>query len=88
MGIEFASHTAEQRTETENFIQFLTSRPGVQPELLVAPHKLVSAPEVQIRQSDEVEDALLDLLRNHESFSQEMFLETLRKQRNGDFVQS
>jgi CheY-like chemotaxis protein len=88
MGIEFASHTAEQRAETENFIQFLTNRPGIQPELLVSPNKLVSASEVQIRQSDEVEDALLDLLRNHESFSQEMFLETLRKQRNADFVQS
>jgi hypothetical protein len=30
---------------------------------------------------------LLDLLRNHESLSEEMFLETLRGQRNAEFVQ-
>ncbi len=38
--------------------------------------------------SEEFEDALLDLLRNHESFSEEMFLQALRSQRSVDLVES
>ena len=36
----------------------------------------------------EDEDPLLDLLRNHESFSEEMFLEALKSQRSPDVVES
>jgi CheY-like chemotaxis protein len=80
MGVEFASRTAEQRAQTENFIQFLTSSPGVQPELRVSPQAFGHGAESFCAPSDDVDDALLDLLRNHESFSQEMFLETLHGQ--------
>ncbi len=88
MGIEFAVRTAGQRRQTETFIQFLTSRPGIHPELLVSPHTLASEAELSGAQANDMDDPLLDLLRNHESFSQEMFLETLRSQRNSQFVES
>ena len=41
MGIEFPSRTQEQRTKVGDLIQFLTSRPGTQPELLISPRSLV-----------------------------------------------
>jgi CheY-like chemotaxis protein len=87
MGVEFSMLTAEQRRQTEDFIQFLTSRPGVQPRLAVAPQALASE-EPHVGADDCIEDPLLDLLRNHESFSEEMFLDALRNQRNPDFVES
>jgi DNA-binding response OmpR family regulator len=86
MGIEFAAHASER---AENFIQFLSSRPGIEPQLLVSPQPLdAAAPDTYSAHRDDVEDSLLDLLRNHESFSEEMFLEALRSQRNAEFVQS
>ena len=85
MGIEFALRSTTERHQTENFIQFLASRPGVQPELLASP---ANAAENFSAPSDDVEDPLLDLLRNHESFSEEMFLQALRSQRNEQLVQS
>ena len=90
MGIEFAMCTAAQRKQTEEFINFLTCRPGVEPALRVVPQAL-KADEDAAQVSDfdsEMEDPLLDLLRNHHSFSEEMFLEALRSQRSGDFVES
>ena len=86
MGVEFAAHTSEQRKQREDFISFLTSRPGVQPELLVAPQELGSADEKNYQGSDDVDDALLDLLRNHEAFSEEMFLQALQSQRTAEMV--
>jgi CheY-like chemotaxis protein len=88
MGVEFAVRTAEQRRHTETFIQFLTSRPGISPELLVSPQTLAPASDAICVQADDVDDPLLDLLRNHESFSEEMFLQTLRSQRRSAFVGS
>jgi DNA-binding response OmpR family regulator len=94
MGVEFAVHTDEQRQQTEGFISFLTSRPGVQPELRVAPQALTADEENTFLQADEttasaeIEDALLDLLRHHESFSEDMFLQALRSQRSAEFVES
>jgi hypothetical protein len=87
MGIEFATRTAEQRQQTERFIHFLVARPGVQPQLLIAPQALSAHTESLCVQSDDVEDSLLDLIRNHESFSEEMFLQALRSQRNAEFVE-
>ena len=85
MGIEFAGHSSER---AENFIQFLSSRPGVEPALLVSANTLeAAAPDTHGACREDVEDPLLDLLRNHESFSEEMFLEALRSQRNAEFVQ-
>jgi DNA-binding response OmpR family regulator len=90
MGVEFAVRTAEQRRQTEEFIQFLTSRPEVRPQLRVAPKP--SERESEGETIDEydtgMEDPLLDLLRNHESFSEEMFLEALKSQRSPQVVES
>lgn len=88
MGVEFANRTAEQRRQTEGFIQFLTARPGVQPQLLVSPQALAAEQHALCATSDDVEDPLLELLRNHESFSEEMFLQALRSQRGAEFVES
>jgi hypothetical protein len=72
--------TAEQHRKTEVFIRSLRNQPGNEPELLASlwtlpPKENNSAP------SPELDDPLLDLLRNHESLSEEMFLETLQSQR-------
>jgi len=37
--------------------------------------------------SDDLEDPLLDLIRNHQAFSEEMFLQTLKSQRSAEFVE-
>jgi hypothetical protein len=86
MGIEFAAGSSGQRTQTEKFIQFLTSRPGIDPQLSVTPHNAENPHEAYDQQNDDVDDPLLDLLRNHESFSEEMFVEALRSQRGAEFV--
>ena len=86
MGIEFAAGAAEQRAQTENFIHFLTSRPGVDPQLLVAPSAQEITGGAYGSQRPDIEDPLLDLLRNHESFSEEVFAEALRSQRSAEFV--
>jgi DNA-binding response OmpR family regulator len=86
MGIEFAADASQPSRETENFIQFLTSRPGIRPALMVSPHTRDAEQDVYGTQSHDVDDPLLDLLRNHESFSEEVFLEALRSQRNAEFV--
>src|SRR5207237_6784026 len=67
MGIEFASRTAEQREAVGNFIDFLTTRPGTCPELLVAPRAL-TAREDHDHSGAAItygtQDSLLVLLRN------------------------
>jgi CheY-like chemotaxis protein len=87
MGIEFASRTAEQRQQVETFIEFLTSRPGTLPELLVTPRAL-TAPrgDYENNHAEELEDPLLELLRDHEGLSQDEFLGALRKQRHSEEV--
>jgi hypothetical protein len=82
MGIEFTLRTPEQHRKTEAFIRSLGRQPGNEPELLaslwtVSPKENNSAPPA------ELDDPLLDLLRNHESLSEEIFLESLQNQRNG-----
>jgi len=87
MGIEFASRTADERAQVARFIGFLTSRPGTLPELLITPRALTAGddyPEGPAK--EELDDPLLELLRSHESLSQEEFLQQLRKQRNGEEV--
>ncbi|MGH9512824.1 MAG: PilZ domain-containing protein [Terriglobales bacterium] len=78
MGIEFASRTEAQRDQVQNLLNLLTSCPGTLPKLTVAPRALCGA---ENRESDMLDDALLQLLRNHESFSQEEFLRELQLQR-------
>ncbi len=91
MGIEFVSRTAEQREQVGNFIDFLTSRPGTLPDLLITPRALVAQAEnhdAQSEQPREVDDPLLQLLRSHETLSQEDFLHQLRQQRSSAAVAS
>ena len=87
MGIEFASGASEQRAQTDKFIHFLGSRPGMGPEVVVAPHPGKPAPDAYGSHDEDLDDPLLDLLRNHESFNEEIFIEALRKQRSAEFVQ-
>jgi DNA-binding response OmpR family regulator len=90
MGIEFAARTEEQRSQVESFINFLTSRPGTTPQLLITPRAL-AAPDGHSYPSASpagTEDSLLDLLRQHEALSQEEFLQELRRQRSSEEVAS
>jgi CheY-like chemotaxis protein len=91
MGLEFASGTEEQREHVGNFINFLTSRPGTVPQLLITPKALAAADDGDYRdgkQSGEPDDLLLDLLNRADSLSQEQFLQELRQQRNSEEVAS
>lgn len=88
MGVEFAVQTESQRRQTEEFIQFLTSRPGVMPELLVSPEKIAPPQNSSSLRSQDVDDPLLDLLRNHQSFTEEAFLQVLSSQRGSELVSS
>lgn len=87
MGLEFASRTREQRDRVSNFIDFLTSQPGTQPELLITPRSLAVG-NTYDAPADDIEDPLLELLRGHELLSQEEFLEKLHKQRSTEAVSS
>lgn len=90
MGIEFASRTQEDRDQVARFIEFLTSRPGTQPELLISPRSLLGTQgeDEQPEGGSELEDSLLHLLRHHETLSQDEFLQELRNQRNSEEVTS
>ena len=87
MGIEFTRQTAEQYREMESFILSLSSQSGEEPELLVSPRGM-SSEHSQDDAASELHDPLLDLLRNHGSFSQEMFLENLQSQRTGQTLET
>jgi DNA-binding response OmpR family regulator len=88
MGIEFAARTAEQRTQVESFIGFLSSRPGTTPELLIMPRALSAHADASAEEqrAEELDDPLLDLLRNQQSLGQEEFLQALRRQRSKEEV--
>jgi hypothetical protein len=91
MGIEFASGTEEQREQVGTFINFLTSRPGTLPQLLITPRALTASDDEDYRSShtsDEPEDLLLGLLIRADSLSQEEFLQELRQQRSSEEVAS
>jgi PilZ domain-containing protein len=92
MGVEFPSRTTEQRETVAHFIEFLTSRPGTLPELLISP-KLLVADENQFATAgtpgeEHLEDPLLDLLRGAQSLSKNQFLAELHRQRNSEAVAS
>ena len=82
MGLEFPSRTSEQREKVGEFIEFLTSRPGTTPQLLISPRCLV-ADQAQFPGSDaELNDPLLELLRRGPSLDPDEFFTELRQQRN------
>jgi hypothetical protein len=95
MGVEFPSRTAEQRAQVENLISLLRNTPQTMLELNVSPRALVADltqfehPELpQAESSDEMEDALLELLRNGPSMQQDDFLAELHRQRTPEGVAS
>ncbi len=87
MGIEFPSHTTEERGQVASFIGFLSSRPGTMPELLITPRAFTAAEQTENSISasgEELEDPLLDLLGRADSLSQEDFLQQLQQQRSSE----
>jgi len=91
MGIEFAARTTDERAQVARFIGFLTSRPGMYPALLITPRTLSAADDYDQPEplpAEELEDSLLELLRDHESLNQEEFLQRLRQQRSSEEVAS
>jgi CheY-like chemotaxis protein len=83
MGIEFITENADHARKIDLFIRSLSS----QPDLLAAPRPFSSA-KAQPTPSSNVEDPLLELLRNHESLTHEMFMETLQSQRSGQILET
>jgi CheY-like chemotaxis protein len=82
MGVEFASRTDQERAQVEKFIEFLAGTPGVRPALEITPRTLMAAEDVAGNSTEAPDDPLLDLLRRHESLTQEEFLAELHRQRN------
>lgn len=89
MGLEFVTASSDQPHERVSFIEFLASQPGMVPEVSVVPRALraddSSLPKAESQESD---DSLLNLVRNHLPFSQEDFLRELQSQRSGEAVAS
>jgi CheY-like chemotaxis protein len=93
MGVEFPSRTAEQRAQVGNLISFLRGCPESMLELSVSPRALEAdlsqfeheaEPDVEV--AEELEDPLLELLRQGSSLQQDDFLEELRRQRSSESV--
>ncbi len=92
MGIEFPSRTPEQRAQVGNLISFLRSCPESMLELSVSPRAL-RADLTQFEHDEaaddiveDLDDPLLELLRQGSGFQQDEFLEELRRQRSGESV--
>jgi hypothetical protein len=90
MGIEFPSRTDQQRQAVADFIEFLTSQPGTTPQLEISPRAL-AATAVESNDSsvdtEEAEDALLELIRTGNGLEEEAFLDHLHRQRTADVAQ-
>jgi hypothetical protein len=95
MGVEFPSRTAEQRAQVGNLINFLRNCPETMLELIVSPRALVAdltqfqPDDTQPAQAgEELEDALLELLRRGATLQQEDFLAELSRQRTPEDLAS
>jgi len=91
MGIEFVARTTDEQAQVARFIGFLTSRPGTFPVLLITPRTLAGCDpydQSETTLTEELEDPLLELLRSHDQFNQEEFLQRLRQQRSSEEVTS
>ena len=91
MGVEFPSRTSEQRAQVGNLISFLRSCPETMLELDISPCALVADlsqfehdETPQLEAGDDMEDTLLDLLRNGITLQQDKFLAELRRQRTSE----
>jgi len=95
MGVEFPSRTPEQRALVSNLISLLRSCPESMLELSVSPRALTADLSQFERTRDsrgetpeDLEDPLLELLRQGSALQQDDFLEELSRQRSGESVSS
>lgn len=95
MGVEFPSRTAEQRAQVGNLINFLRSCPQTIPDLIISPRALLAdltqfEPEDGPRAegTDDLEDALLELIRRGTTLQQVDFLAELSRQRTPEDLAS
>ena len=95
MGVEFPSRTPEQRAQVGNLISFLRSCPESMLEMSVSPRALTadlsqfeSAPGAgnELAENEDLQDPLLELLRQATTMQEDVFLEELRRQRSGETV--
>jgi DNA-binding response OmpR family regulator len=93
MGVEFPSRTQEQRAQVGNLISLLRSCPESMLELSVSPRALTAdlsqferAPEPGDGAAEDLDDPLLELLRQASKLQQDEFLVELRHQRSGESV--
>jgi CheY-like chemotaxis protein len=93
MGVEFPSRTPEQRAQVENLISVLRKSPEAMLELYVSPRSLTadlkefeSGPTAADETGEEMEDSLLQLLREGTKLQQDDFLLELRRQRGEPVV--
>jgi len=95
MGVEFPSRTPEQRAQVGNLIGFLRGSPESMLEMSVSPKALTAdlsqfeaAPEAanHTPEDEQLQDPLLELLRQATAMQQDDFLEELRRQRSGETV--
>jgi c-di-GMP-binding flagellar brake protein YcgR len=94
MGVEFPSRTTEQRAQVGNLISFLRSCPESMLEMSVSPRALTadlsqfeSAPGAgELAENEDLQDPLLELLRQATTMQEDDFLEELRRQRSGETV--
>ncbi|MGA8270670.1 MAG: PilZ domain-containing protein [Candidatus Sulfotelmatobacter sp.] len=95
MGVEFPSRTPEQRAQVGNLISFLRGCPESMLEMSVSPRALAAdlsqfehgpAIESETQEDEEMQDPLLELLRNATTMQQDDFLDELHRQRSGESV--
>src|SRR5271170_808557 len=93
MGVEFPSRTPEQRAQVGNLISVLRGCRDSKLELGVSPRALTAdlsqferSPETTDGSGDDLEDPLLELLRQGRELQPDDFLAELRRQRSGEAV--
>ena len=97
MGVEFPSRTPEQRAQVGNLISFLRGCPESMLEMSVSPRALTAdlsqfesvagdAHEPLEEDEEELQDPLLELLRQATTMQEDDFLEELRRQRSAESV--
>ena len=98
MGVEFPSRTPEQRAQVGSLIDFLRSNTDSMPELIISPRALTAdvsqfehAPEIiheggEDPAAEDLDDPLLELLRQGSTLQPDDFLSELRRQRSGESV--
>ena len=93
MGVEFPSRTPEQRAQVANLINVLRNCPESMLELSVSPRALTAdltqfEPSTDLTEDgmEDVDDPLLELLRQGSTLQQDEFLAELRRQRSAQTV--